>query len=176
MTTSIQSTTREVFTGKWEVFNDPFLDPRIIPDDPMEREWLRNTLLVSTWYNNKGIMQLKIDYQEVLRYYYTEHNQKDGMLRFCTGAMIGSSRIFVCWNMTKEDIDKHDTYGTLQFLIDTNGEAFYSDMVILPIVCIIGVTGIHSVYLTSDLKTPFYINLHDLWLHPLWLPHFQEIL
>ena len=25
--------TREVFTGRWSVFNDPMLDPRLIPDD-----------------------------------------------------------------------------------------------------------------------------------------------
>ena len=82
----------------------------------MEREWLRNMLLVSKWVDSGGTIQMRIDYQELMRYYYTEHDQKDGMLTLCGGAMIGSYKFFTCWNMTKEHIDKSDNYGTLEYI------------------------------------------------------------
>ena len=148
-TTSFESTTKEVFSGRWEVFNDPLLDPRLIPDDPVEREGLRTVLLNSNWFDNNGITQPKLDYQKLQTYYYTEHKQKDGFLLLCGGATVGSWIFFTCWNMTKEQIDKFDDYGTLKFIMESNKAAFYSDIVILPIICLLGVTGI---------KSPLFLN------------------
>ena len=144
ITTSFETTTREMFTGRWEVFNDPLLDPRLIPDDPVEREGLRTVLLNSNWFDNKGITQLKINYQKLRTYFYTEHEQKDGYLTLCGGATVGSWIFFTCWNLTKEDIDRYDDYGTFKFIIEKNKAAFYCDMVILPVICLLGVTGIQS--------------------------------
>ena len=142
ITTSFETTTREVFTGRWEVFNDPLLDPRLISDDPVEREGLRTLLLNSNWFDNNDIIQMTIDYQKVRTYFYTEHEQKDGYLTLCGGAMFGSDRFFTCWNMTKEDIDKYDTYGTFKFIVENNIVAFVSDMVILLIVGTLGLIGL----------------------------------
>ena len=143
-TTSFEATTREVFSGKWEVFNDPMLDPRLIPDDPMEREGLKTMLLVSNWFDNNGVIQMKVDYQKVMRYYYTEHEEKDGFLTLCGGTMIGSWRLLICFNLTKEEIDKFDNYGTLEYILENNKEAFLSDMILLPIIGLVGVIGMYK--------------------------------
>ena len=75
-----QQTTREVFTGRWAVFNDPRVHPRLIPDDPVEREGLRVVLLVSTWItDNVGgykTYALKMNHDKLMRYYYTEHGEQ----------------------------------------------------------------------------------------------------
>ena len=140
-TTSLETTTREVFTGRWEVFNDPMLDPRLIPDDPMEREGLRTLLLVSAWYDDNGITMMKLDFHKLMLYYYNEYQQKDDILTHCGGAMIGSVKVFFCWNETKDTIDKTDSFGTFEYIMENTKEAFVSDMVILPIIWLIGTVG-----------------------------------
>ena len=141
-TVSFEPTIREMFTGKWEVFNDPMLDPHLIPDDPMEREGLRIMLLVSTLHDNNGRIEMKLNYQKVSRYYYNEHEQKGGFLTLCAGTMVGSLRVFFCWNLTKEDIEKYDNFGSLEFITENDFKvAFFTDMVLLPIICVLGLIG-----------------------------------
>ena len=141
-TVSFEPTTREIFTGKWEVFNDPMLDPRLIPDDPMERELLRIMLLVSTWYEDNGIIYMKVNYKKASRYYYNEHEEKGGFLTLCAGTMVGSWKFFTCWNLTKEEIDRYNNFGTFKYITDNKIKvAFFTDMVLLPIICVLGLIG-----------------------------------
>ena len=141
MTSSFETPTREIFTGRWEVFNDPLLDPRLIPDDPVEREGLRTMLLVSNWYDDNGIITMKIDYHKVMLYYYNEHQQKDDILRLCGGTMIGSQKVFLCWNYTKNQIDKRDSYGTFEYIMANTKETFLLDTILFPIICLTGTIG-----------------------------------
>ena len=144
-TPGAQQTTREIFTGRWAVFNDPLLDHRLIPDDPVNREGLRIALLVSTWTTREiGIYKvptLAVDFEKLMRYYYTEHEEKDGYIPLCIGGVIGPSVELYCWNSTKEDVDKYAKYRTFEFVLENTKEAFISDMVVLPLVFILGVFG-----------------------------------
>ena len=80
--TADESVTIEIFTGCWEVFNDPLLDRRLIPDDPVQREGLGVTLLFSTWFtqviHGYEIMNMKISYQKLKQYYDEEIGDPDG--------------------------------------------------------------------------------------------------
>ena len=144
-TTETEMQTREVFTGRWSVFNDPMLDPRLIPDDPEQREGLRVTLLVSTWapYDLDGNIAyiIKVNKQKLKEYYYREHRAKDGYITLCTGVMCGSHKIFICYNTSQEKIDKYATYQTFDFVMENLKEAFLTDMIIMPLVFIFGVFG-----------------------------------
>ena len=117
------------------------LDPRLIPDDPMEREGLRTLLLVSNWYDDNGIITMKLDYHKVMLYYYNEHQQKDDILRLCGGTMIDSLKVFFCWNFTKDHIDKSDSYGTFEYIMENTKETFLLDTILLPIICLTGTIG-----------------------------------
>ena len=143
--TKDESVTIEIFTGRWEVFNDPLLDRRLIPDDPVQRQGLRVTLLISTWFtqviHGYEIMNMKISYQKLKQYYDEEIGDPDGCITLCYGAFVGPTKFFSCFNITKAEIDKASDYGTFKWVLENLKTAFILDMVILPIVFLLGTFG-----------------------------------
>ena len=125
------------------MFNDPKLDPRLIPDDPVEGEGLRVMLLVSTWapYEVDGhkTYVMKVNKQKLMQYYYSEHGAKNGYITLCSGVMRGSQKIFFCYNTSQEELDKYATYQTFDFVMENVKEAFLTDMITMPLVFIFGV-------------------------------------
>ena len=122
ISTTMETVTREMFTGRWEVFNDPLLDPRLIPDDPEQREGLRVMLLCSNWYSTVifgyDVINMDLSYQKLMQYYYKEFGNTDGYLTLCYGAMVGTYKSFACFNVTKAEIDANDDYGTFQWVFE----------------------------------------------------------
>ena len=138
--------TREVFTGKRSVFNDPMLDPRLIPDDPVEREGLRVALLVSTWrpldLGEFKINIMKINHEKLMQYYYSEYGAQNGYITLCAGYLMpGDTKDLFCYNVTQKELDKYATYQTFDFIMENVKEAFLTDMVVLPLVFIFGIFG-----------------------------------
>lgn len=144
-TITVEASTREVFTGRWAVFNDPNLHPSLIPDSLEEREGLRVVLLVSSWttitYGGYTAPMMKINHEKLMRYYYTEHQEKNGYITLCAGLVAGPHRSFFCYNQTKQAIDKYAKYQTFDFVWENSKEAFLSDMIILPVIFVIGSIG-----------------------------------
>ena len=153
ISTTMETVTREIFTGRWEVFNDPLLDPKLIPDDPDQREGLRVMLLCSTLYSTVisgyDVISMKIDYHRLMEYYYKEYNNTGGYITLCYGAMRGTNKYFSCVNITKAEIDAHDDYGTFNWVLENLRTAFISDIIMMPLIFLIGIFGKYSQYLLS---------------------------
>ena len=127
------------------MFNDPMLDPRLIPDDPVEREALRVILLVSTWapfeLDGHKTYIMKVNHQKLMEYYYGEHGAKSGYITLCGGVMLGPQKVFICYNTSQEGLDKYAKYQTFDFVMENIKEAFLTDVIIMPLVFIFGVFG-----------------------------------
>ena len=143
--TTHESVTMEIFTGRWEVFNDPLLDRRLIPDDPAQREGLRVTLLCSAWFTQViqgyDVINMKLNNQKLKHYYYEEIRDPDGYITLCYGAIVGPFKVFSCFNMTKAEIDKASDYGTFKWVLENFKTPFILEMVILPIIFLLGTFG-----------------------------------
>ena len=85
-----------------------------------------------------------------MEYYYREHGAKNGYITLCIGVMLGSQKIFICYNTSQEALDKYATYQTFDFVMANVKEAFLTDMIILPLVLIFGVFGtmFHKLFFT----------------------------
>lgn len=162
-TATMETVTQEIFTGRWEVFNDPLLDRRLIPDDPAQREGLRVMLLVSTWFtqviHGYDVINMKLNYQKLMHYYYQEFGNVDGYITLCYGAMVGPFKIFSCLNITKEQIDANDDYGTFQWVWENLKAAFLVDIIIMPLIFLIGIFGEYSEYRCSVFLFKIYFNI-----------------
>ena len=161
VSTTMDTVTRESFTGRYEVFNDPLLDHRLIPDDPAEREGLRVMLLVSNWYSTVifgyDVINMDLNYQKLMQYYYKEFGNTDGYITLCYGAMVGTYKSFNCFNVTKAEIDANDDYGTFRWVFENAKTAFLSDIIIMPLIFFIGIFGknIFVSFLLSTASTFF---------------------
>ena len=143
--TADESVSIEIFTGRWEVFTDPLLDRRLIPDDPVQREGLGVALLISTWFtqviHGYEIMNMKISYQKLKQYYDEEIGDPDGYITLCYGAIVGPFKFFSCFKIRKAEIDKASDYGTFKCVLENLKTVFILDMVILPIIFLLGTFG-----------------------------------
>ena len=135
-----------MYTGRWSVFNDPNLDQSIIPDDEYEREGLRVGLLVSDWIYAEVESQLyfgaKMDNLKLITYYHTHHvNQSQPLLVCQPIQFVGSPQFYFCGSETKESIDELDSRGSFAYILKYQREEFLVDIVILPLVMLIGIFG-----------------------------------
>ena len=138
---------RYVYTGRWSVFNDPNLDQSIIPDDEDQREGLRVGLLVAEWgYLNLGgslWYGVIMDNSKLVTYYHTYHvNQSEPFLVCQPVQLVGTPQFYFCSSYTKEEIDKMDNKGTFQYIWKFQREDFLCDIIILPLISLIGIFGI----------------------------------
>ena len=137
---------RYVYTGRWSVFNDPSLDQSIIPDDEDQREGLRVGLLVTYWtYRKIGSSTLfvgKIDESKLITYYYTHHvNQSEPLLVCQPLQIIGLPMSTLCTTYNKERIDRLDYRGTFKYIWEFEREKFIVDIIVFPLVVILGIFG-----------------------------------
>ena len=152
---------RYVYTGRWSVFNDPNLDQSIIPDDEDKREELRVGLLVSDWgYKQIGDLLwygLIMNPIKLVTYYHTHHVNQSEPLLVCTPIQrVGTPQFIFCSPYTKEDMDIYDTQGTFQYIWKIEREHFLPDIIMLPLISIVGMFGI-SFFLSLYLFTLFKI-------------------
>ena len=104
------------------------------------------SVLCSTWhpmvYNGFPTITMKLNHEKVMRYYYTEYGQREVYLTMCFGLMTApNTKFFTCFNSTKEAIDKYATYQTFDYIMENLKEAFISDLVIMPLIFILGIFG-----------------------------------
>ena len=151
---------RYVYTGRWSVFNDPNLDQSIIPDDEDKREGLRVGLLVSDWIyrkiGNSLVLGAQLDHAKLVTYYHTHHGNQSEPLLVCQPIQtISMLQFFFCDGYTKEDIDLFDNRGTFQYIWKFERGEFLPDIIILPLISLIGIFGIRflSLYLFTLLYT-----------------------
>ena len=131
------------------MFNDPNLDQSIIPDDEDQREGLRVGLLVSDWgYRKVGSSSFYgviVDNIRLVTYYHLHHhNQSEPFLVCQPLQLVGTPQIFFCTPYTKEDMDRIDSQGTFQYIWDFEREDFLTDIILLPLVALIGIFGMIS--------------------------------
>ena len=91
-------------------------------------------LLISTWFtqviHGYEIMNMKISYQKLKQYYDEEIGDPDGYITLCYGAIVGPFKI-----------DKTSDYGTFKCVLENLKTVFILDMVILPIIFLLGTFG-----------------------------------
>ena len=128
------------------MFNDPNLDQSIIPDDEYQREGLRVGLLVSDWnyaeVESNLMFGTTLDNWKLITYYHTNHGNQSQPLLFCQPLQfVGSPQFYFCTSYTKDDIDRLDNRGSFAYIWKYQREEFLADIVILPLVMLIGIFG-----------------------------------
>ena len=135
-----------VYYGKWSVFNDPKFDQRSIPEDEKEKEALRIGLLLTYWVplkrgNFTGIGG-KLNVEKLVTYYHTEHTNHSIPLRICYPVQYsGLPSFYFCEDFSEESIKQYDSRGTFQYIWRYRREEFIFNIVVLPIISLIGVFG-----------------------------------
>ena len=145
------------------MFNDPNLDQSIIPDDEVQREGLRVGLLVSDWgYRKVGSLTIFgtiLDNSKLVTYYYTQHVNINQPLFTCRPLQYeGSPQFIYCLSYTKERIEKLDFRGTFQYIWEFQRDKFLVDIVILPLVSLIGIFGMDFHYISFILFLKLFLK------------------
>ena len=138
-------TNREMFTGRWSIFNDPNLNPDVIPDDKERREGLRVGLLVSSWESThigSTRFGMKLDIPKLIHYFYTQHDINKP-LRLCFIRRFGTTDILSCLNFTKALVDSQDKRRSFDFIWKHNKHMFLTTMTLLPLISVTGIFGMN---------------------------------
>ena len=134
---------RVVYSGKWSVFNDPTFDQRMIPEDEKEKEALRLGLLLTDWISIKNGALIgiagKLNVDKLVTYYYTKHANHSAPLHICLPIQYHGLSLFpLCLDYTEEEIKRHDSMGTFQYIWQNERVEFIPNIIILPFVFLTG--------------------------------------
>ena len=107
---------------------------------------MRVGLLVTVWIyrkiGNSLIHGAQTDHSKFVTYYHTHHVNHSQPLLVCQPIQIvGNPQFLICNSYTKEDIDELDTGGTLQYIWKYEREEFLPEIIMLPLISIIGIFG-----------------------------------